>query len=72
MDEIISRRKLLFLAGLGASIALPATAVLIASGAQAQQADQAAPADAAPKKKTKKKKGTASTTAAPPPKPKAQ
>ncbi len=72
MDEIISRRKLLLLAGLGASVALPAITVLIASRAQAQQADQAAPADAAPKKKTKKKKGTASTTAAPPPKPKAQ
>jgi hypothetical protein len=72
MSELISRRKLLLLAGFGVSIAVPATAVLMASGAQAQQADQAAPADAAPKKKTKKKKGSAGTTAAPPAKPKAQ
>jgi hypothetical protein len=72
MNEAISRRKLLFLAGLGASIVVPATGVLMASDAEAQQADQAAPADAAPKKKTKKKKGGASTSAAPPAKPKAQ
>jgi hypothetical protein len=72
MNEVISRRKLLLLAGLGASVVAPATAVLIASGADAQQADQAAPADAAPKKKAKKKKGGASTSAAPPAKPKAQ
>jgi hypothetical protein len=72
MNEAISRRKLLLLAGLGASIFVPATAVLMASDAEAQQADQAAPADVAPKKKTKKKKGGASTSAAPPAKPKAQ
>jgi hypothetical protein len=72
MNEVISRRKLLLLAGLGAGIAVPATALLMASDAEAQQTDQAAPADAAPKKKTKKKKGSASTTAAPPAKPKAQ
>ena len=72
MSELISRRKLLLLAGFGVSIAVPATAVLMASDAEAQQADQAAPADAAPKKKTTKKKGSASTTAAPPAKPKAQ
>ena len=72
MSELISRRKLLLLAGFGVSIAVPATAVLMASDAEAQQADQAAPADAAPKKKTKKKKGSAGTTAAPPAKPKAQ
>jgi hypothetical protein len=71
MSEFVSRRKLLLLAGLGVGIAVPATAVLMASDAKAQQADQAAPADAAPKK-TKKKKGSASTTAAPPAKPKAQ
>ena len=69
----ISRRKLLLLARFGTSIALPATAVLLmASDAEAQQADQRAPAETAPKKKTKKKKGSASTTAAPPAKPKAQ
>jgi hypothetical protein len=72
MNEAISRRKLLLLAGCGASIAVPATAVLMASDAEAQQADQAAPADAAPKKKTKKKKGSATTSAPPPAKPKAQ
>ena len=72
MNEVISRRKLLLIAGFGVSIALPATTVLMASDAEAQQADQAAPADATPKKKTKKKKGSASTTAAPPPKPKGQ
>jgi hypothetical protein len=44
----------------------------MASDAEAQQADQAAPADPTPKKKTKKKKGGASTSAAPPAKPKAQ
>src|ERR1700733_7542223 len=50
-----------------------ATAVLLmASDAEAQQADQGAPAETAPKKKTKKKKGSASTTAAPSAKPKAQ
>ena len=42
---------------MGASIVVPATTILMASDAEAQQADQAAPADAAPKKKTKKKKG---------------
>jgi len=72
MNEVISRRKLLLLAGLGTSIAVPATAILMASDAEAQQADQAAPADATPKKKTKKKKGSASTSAPPPAKPKAQ
>ena len=73
MNEAISRRKLLLLAVFGASIALPATAMLLmASDAEAQQADQAALPEMAPKKKTKKKKGSASTTAAPPAKPKAQ
>jgi hypothetical protein len=72
MSELISRRKLLLLAGFGVSIGVPTTAILMAPDAEAQQADQAAPADAAPKKKTKKKKGSAGTTAAPPAKPKAQ
>ena len=53
-------------------IAVPATAVLMASDAEVQQADQAAPADAAPKKKTKKKKGSTSTTPVPAAKPKAE
>jgi len=72
MNEIISRRKLLVLAGFVVSIVVPVTAVTMASDAEAQQADQAAPADAAPKKKTKKKKGGASSSAPPPAKPKAQ
>ena len=55
-----------------ASIVVPATAVLIASDAEAQQTDQAAPADAGFKKKTKKKKGGASAGAASPAKAKAQ
>ena len=63
MNEVISRRKLLLIAGLGTSIVVPASAVLIASRADAQQPDQAAPADAAPKKKAKKKKGNASSAA---------
>jgi hypothetical protein len=71
MHKVISRRKLLLFAGLGASVVMPATAVLMASDAEAQQTDQAAPADAAPKKKAKKKKGGA-TSAAPAAKPKAQ
>jgi hypothetical protein len=72
MNEVISRRKLLLLVGLGASIAAPFTPMLMASNAEAQQSDQAAPADTAPKKKTKKKKGSATTNAPPPAKPKAQ
>jgi hypothetical protein len=71
MNEVISRRKLLLFAGLGASIAFPASTLLTASVAEAQQNDQTAPADAAPKKKTKKKKSS-TTSAAPPAKPKAQ
>ena len=39
MNEAISRRKLLFLAGLAASIVVPTT-VLIASNAEAQQTEQ--------------------------------
>jgi hypothetical protein len=73
MSELICRRKLLLLAGFGVTIGVvPTTAALMASDAEAQQADQAAPADAAPKKKTKTKKGSANTTTAPPAKPKAQ
>jgi hypothetical protein len=71
MNEVISRRKLLLFAGLGASVAFPASALLTASVAEAQQNDQTAPADAAPKKKTKKKKSS-TTSVAPPAKPKAQ
>ncbi len=75
-SQVISRRKVLFLVGLAASLAVPATA-LIASDAKAQQpSDQAAPAEkAAPKKKEKKKKkekATPSGTTPPATQPKAQ
>ena len=71
MNEAISRRKLLFLAGMATSIVMPAT-MLIASNAEAQQTDQTPPAgQTAPKKK--KKTGTSSSGAATPTKqPKAQ
>jgi hypothetical protein len=60
----MSRRKLLFLAGLAACIVAPAT-VLIATNAKAQQTEQTPPAgQTAPKKKKKKKKGTSSSGAA--------
>jgi hypothetical protein len=56
-SQVISRRKMLFLVGLAASLAAP-VAVLTASDARAQQpAEQATPGEqAAPKKKVKKKK----------------
>ena len=57
MNKPISRRKLLFLAGMATSIVMPAT-MLIASNAEAQQADQTpSPGQTAPKKKPKKKDG---------------
>ncbi len=69
MNEAISRRKLLFLAGMATSIVMPAT-MLIASNAEAQQTDQTPPAgQTAPKKKKKKKTGTSSSGAATPTKP---
>ena len=72
LNEVVSRRKLIFFAVLGTSMVVPATTPLMATDAEAQQADQTAPADAAPKKKTKKKKGGASTGSAPQAKSKAQ
>ena len=67
MNEAISRRKLLFLAGLAASIVGPAT-VLIVSNVEAQPAEQTPARLPAPKKKKKekekKKKGTSSSGAA--------
>ena len=65
-SQVISRRRVLFLVGLAASLAVPATA-LIASGAKAQQpGEQAAPAEkAAPKKKKKKKEKATPSGAAP-------
>ena len=67
-SQVISRRKVLFLVGLAASLALPVT-VLTASDAKAQQPEQATPGgQATPKKQVKKKKketATPSGTAAP-------
>ena len=54
MNEAISRRKLLFLAGLAASIVVPTT-VLIASNAEAQQTEQTPAGQTAPKEKEKEK-----------------
>ena len=56
-SQVISRRRVLFLVGLAASLAVPAAALTV-SGAKAQQpSEQAAPAEkASPKKKKKKKK----------------
>jgi hypothetical protein len=57
MNETISRRKLLFFAGLAASLVAPAT-VLIASNAEAQQAEQTPPAgQAAPRRKRQRRRG---------------
>jgi hypothetical protein len=74
-SQVISRRKVLFLVGLAASLAAPAT-VLTASDVKAQQpGEQATPgAQAAPKEKVKKKKkkATPSGTAPQTPPPKAQ
>ena len=54
MNKPISRRKLLFLAGMATSIVMPAT-MLIASNAEAQQADQTpSPGQTAPKKKKRR------------------
>ncbi len=65
MNEAISRRKLLFLAGLAASIVGPAS-LLIVSNVEAQPAEQTPASPPAPKKKKKekKKKGTSSSGAA--------
>jgi hypothetical protein len=65
MNELISRRKLLLVAGLASSIAVPAI-VLTPSHAEAQQNDQTPSAEPAPKKKSTKKKGTSSTSMTPP------
>ena len=56
-SQVISRRKVLFLVGLAASLAVPATA-LTASDVKAQQpSEQAAPAEKASPKKKKEKEG---------------
>jgi hypothetical protein len=60
-SQIISRRKVLFLVGLAASLAAPVT-VLTASDARAQQpAEQATPGEKKVKKKKKDKAAPAGT-----------
>ena len=74
-SQAISRRRVLFLVGLAASLAVPAT-VLTGSDVKAQQPnEQGTPAgQAAPKEKVKKKKkkATPSSMAPQPTEPKAQ
>jgi hypothetical protein len=74
-SRVISRRKMLFLVGLGAGLAVPAM-VLTASDVKAQQpGEKATPGEqATPKEKAKKKKkkATPSGTAPQTTQPKAQ
>jgi hypothetical protein len=74
-SQVISRRKVLFLVGLAAGLAVPAT-VLTASDVKAQQPNEhgTPAAQAAPKEKVKKKKkkATPSSTAPHTTEPKAQ
>ena len=67
-EDLISRRKVLLLAGLATGLAVPAATVLTASDAEAQQDTSAAPAtpgaETAPKKK-KQAKAKAKPKAAP-------
>jgi hypothetical protein len=74
-SQAISRRRVLFLVGLAASLAVPTT-VLTSSDVKAQQPnEQGTPAgQAAPKEKVKKKKkkATPSSMAPQPTEPKAQ
>src|SRR5262249_35727481 len=80
-EDLISRRKILLLAGLATGLAVPAAAVLMASDAEAQQDTSAPPArpgaETAPKKKKQAKakakpKAAPSSTAPPSTQPKAQ
>ena len=80
-EDQISRRKVLLLAGLATRLALPAAALLTASGAEAQQDTGAPPAtpgaETTPKKKKQAKakakpKAAPSSTAPPSTQPKAQ
>ena len=80
-EDLISRRKVLLLAGLATGLAVPAAAMLTASAAEAQQDTMAPPAtpgsETAPKKKKQTKakaqpKAAPSSTAPPSTQPKAQ
>jgi hypothetical protein len=79
-EDLISRRKILLLAGLATGLAVPAAALLTASNAEAQQDTNAPPAtpgaETAPTKKkkakAKAKPKAAPSTAAPSTQPKAQ
>ena len=80
-EDLISRRKVLLLAGLATGLAVPAATVLTAPDAEAQQDTSAPPttpsAETAPKKKKQAKakakpKAAPSSTAPPSTQPKAQ
>jgi hypothetical protein len=80
-EDLISRRKILLLAGLATGLAVPVAAVLTASDAEAQQDTGAPPAtpgaETTPKKKKQAKakakaKAAPSSTAPPSTQPKAQ
>ena len=80
-EDLISRRKILLLAGLATALVVPTAAVLTASDAEAQQDTSAPPAtpgaETAPKKKKQAKakakpKAAPSSTAPPNTQPKAQ
>ena len=71
-SQIISRRKLIWLAATTVALSAPIT-VLAASNARAQQADKAPAAEQTPPmKKTKKKKSTAPSAPPAPAQPKQQ
>ena len=80
-EDLISRRKILLLAGMATALAVPTAAVLTASDAEAQQDPSAPPgtpgAETTPKKKKQAKakakpKAAPSSTAPPSTQPKAQ
>jgi hypothetical protein len=69
-EDLISRRKVLLLAGLATGLAVPAAAMLTASDAEAQQDTSTPPAapgvDTAPKKKQAKAKAKPKAAPSPP------
>jgi hypothetical protein len=69
-EDLISRRKVLLLAGLATGLAVPAASMLTASDAEAQQDTSTPPAtpgvDTAPKKKQTKAKAKPKAAPSPP------
>ena len=69
-EDLISRRKVLLLAGLATGLAVPAASMLTASDAEAQQDTSTPPAtpggDTAPKKKQAKAKAKPKAAPSPP------